>query len=236
MNLRLFALAVVCLSCAAFSAYARPARPIVVELFTAQGCPSCPAADALLKQLVTDPSILPLSFHVTYFDNRGWKDPYAAPANTARQKRYVTMLGVESAYTPHIVVDGAISAVGSDANAVVEAIRIAANSEVPTVPLSITPALAGDGLDVVVGDSEHPIPPDATLYEVHFNRRTITPISAGNNNGLTVENINNVVAFFPVITSPQYFVPTGNVAEDGIAYLLHNSKGHVLGAAYYLKP
>ncbi len=224
--------------CAAFFAsavLAAPTRPVVVELFTSQGCPSCPQADALLKQLAESPAILPLSFHVTYFDDDGWKDPYATPANNKRQQHYLRAVGMDSAFTPHIVVDGLISAAGSNANSVAQAIA-EAQQEQTIIPVSIAPNVAGDGLDVIMGDSENPVPPDSILYEVHFNRSTITPIRAGGNDGLTVENVNNVIAIFPVTISAQYFVPMNSFAEDGIAYLLQSTQGRVLGAAYYMKP
>src|SRR5882724_4797316 len=87
-------------------------RPVVVELFTSQGCSSCPPADAYLRELTKDRDVLALAFHVTYWDRLGWKDPFSLPAATQRQGVYGHRFG-DGSYTPEIVVDGAASMVGS---------------------------------------------------------------------------------------------------------------------------
>src|SRR3954471_20536318 len=88
-------------------------RPIVVELFTSQGCSSCPPANAFLNEMSkgrTD--VLPLAFHVTYWDRLGWKDPFSFEAATTRQARYGHRFG-DGSYTPEMVIDGAVGLVGS---------------------------------------------------------------------------------------------------------------------------
>ncbi|MFD2815302.1 DUF1223 domain-containing protein [Paracoccus aerius] len=87
------------------------ATPVVVELFTSQGCSSCPPADAMLAGLADAPDILPLSFHVDYWDYLGWADSFARPEFTARQERYAHAAGERSVYTPQIIVDGQDTAV-----------------------------------------------------------------------------------------------------------------------------
>ena len=216
-------------------AEAEAKRPTVVELFTAQGCPSCPRADAMLGDIARYPNFLPLSFHVTYFDTEGWKDPYARQENNLRQQRYLAAVGVKEAFTPHMVVDGTISTAGANAQSVAQAIS-EAQAVAVTIPLSIQPSDSQSGLKVKLGDEQTPIPLDSTLYEVHFNQRVFTPIKAGNNEGLTTENVNNVISFMQVPISAEYFVPMARMAGDGIAYLLHNKEGRVIGAAYYLRP
>lgn len=89
-------------------------RPVVVELFTSQGCSSCPPADALLGEVAGRSDVIALAFHVDYWDYIGWKDPFAAPDFTARQKDYVRALGLRGLYTPQMVIDGRLDVVGSD--------------------------------------------------------------------------------------------------------------------------
>src|SRR5260370_21828769 len=81
-------------------------RPIVVELFTSQGCSSCPPADALLAGLASRPEVLALSFHVDYWDRLGWEDPFSSPAAPQRQHRSTELLGPATVHTPHISEDG----------------------------------------------------------------------------------------------------------------------------------
>lgn len=88
-------------------------RPVVVELFTSQGCNSCPPADALLGRLATRPDVLAISLPITYWDMLGWKDTLATEANTRRQKAYAQYMGRGGVYTPQIIVDGVTDVVGS---------------------------------------------------------------------------------------------------------------------------
>lgn len=88
-----------------------PTLPVVVELFTSQGCSSCPSADALLEQLAEEPGVLPLSLHVDYWDYLGWKDSFAQPEFTARQEAYARFAGEHSVYTPQLIIDGKDTAV-----------------------------------------------------------------------------------------------------------------------------
>ncbi|MBC9248215.1 DUF1223 domain-containing protein [Paracoccus sp. 11-3] len=83
-----------------------PSLPVVVELFTSQGCSSCPPADAMLAALANDPNVLPLSFHVDYWDYLGWADSFARPEFTERQELYARAAGERSLYTPQLIVDG----------------------------------------------------------------------------------------------------------------------------------
>src|SRR5215471_15651099 len=111
-------------------------RPIMVELFTSEGCSSCPPADALLAELATRPALLALSFHVDYWDRLGWKDPFSSAAATRRQDRYARLLGLAAVYTPQIVVDGHWQAIGSDRDAVAQALA-EARQAAAAVPMTL---------------------------------------------------------------------------------------------------
>lgn len=136
---------------------ARP--PIVLELFTSQGCSSCPPADALLQRLAGEGGVLVLSRPVTYWDDLGWKDTLALPENTSKQRAYQANLGGRpGVYTPQLVIDGRWGGVGSDERAIRSAMRAAqakpplANIQAARLPggkLSVTVA-GGAGADVVL--------------------------------------------------------------------------------------
>jgi hypothetical protein len=121
--------------------------PVVVELFTSQGCSSCPPAEAFLTDLAHQRrDVLPLAFHVTYWDYLGWKDPYAFDAATVRQRDYARHLGDDGVYTPQMMVDGTTSFVGSNRSNGLKAIEGAAHETV-----SVTVARDGWALRFTVG-------------------------------------------------------------------------------------
>ena len=114
--------AVVLFSAAPSAASAQAQPRAVVELFTSEGCSSCPPADRLLGELAADPSLVALSVHIDYWDYIGWKDTLADPRNTARQKAYAHARGDGRVYTPQAVVNGSLHALGSDKAAIEHAI------------------------------------------------------------------------------------------------------------------
>jgi hypothetical protein len=123
------------------SAAAEPV-PVIVELFTSEGCSSCPPADAFLIELATHPfvaeanaNLITLSEHVDYWDSQGWRDPFSSSSFTARQTAYAEKTGVGDVSTPEMIVDGQIALVGSDRPAALRAITKAA--AVPKAPLAL---------------------------------------------------------------------------------------------------
>lgn len=107
--------------------------PVLLELFTSQGCSACPPADKLLASLAERDNLLVLSFHVSYWDHMGWADPFAIPASTRRQRGYARAMRSRSIYTPQMVVQGHAAAVGSDTERIEALVREAA----PTVALAV---------------------------------------------------------------------------------------------------
>lgn len=134
------------LTFAADTSAAKNPIPILVELFTSEGCSSCPPADVLLQQLdVTQPipgaQLIVLSEHVTYWDQLGWKDPYSSSVVTDRQAAFVSHFGLASSYTPEMVVDGTAEFVGNDSHLVAQAIEKASRSGKVEIHIS---SISGD--------------------------------------------------------------------------------------------
>ena len=168
------------------------ASPVVVELFTSQGCSSCPPADALLGELSKRSDVLALGFHVDYWDYIGWKDPYASKLATKRQKQYAESFKLSFVYTPQMVVNGAIESVGSDRSAIEAAVEKvkAHNSAHPTLMLE---RRADGGLLVHVGAAEAKRP--ATVWLACFDRQRSTVVPRGENAGSTLTNYHIVRHF-----------------------------------------
>lgn len=153
--------------------------PLVVELFTSQGCSSCPPADRLLAKLVADGKaggrqVVPLSFHVDYWNDLGWADPFSLPAWTERQRQYSDALGDRSVYTPELVVGGAAGMVGSQEGRVMKAISEA------VAPAALT-ASASWAKDKVVVTATAPA--DADVVVAVWETHTETDVLRGENSG-----------------------------------------------------
>src|SRR4051794_14302795 len=119
-------------------------RPVLVELFTSEGCSSCPPADRALKflaeqQPVPNALVIPLAFHVDYWDNLGWKDEFSSPLYTRRQELYIRRFGLDSSYTPEMVVDGQAEFIGNDTGRAAKAITAAAVREKGSITVSFDP-------------------------------------------------------------------------------------------------
>jgi hypothetical protein len=161
----------------------------VVELFTSQGCSSCPPAEAFLGELAKRPDLLALELHVDYWDYIGWKDPFASAASTDRQRVYNKRLGRGYVYTPQIVVDGAVEAVGSDRRAVERQIEAARAQPRPHVAVRVFTTGAGRlAVELPQGDTGKLC--DVLL--VGFDPEHMTKVLRGENGGKTLSNYNVV--------------------------------------------
>ncbi len=153
----------------------------VVELFTSQGCSSCPPADAFLGELASREDVLALSFHVDYWDYIGWRDPFASAANTQRQRVYAQRFGLGYVYTPQMVVQGMAQMTGSNRPAVLNGIAQART--MPRVPVEIRST--DGGATVMIGGSDRAEP--SSVWSVVFDRGHETSIKRGENRGRTLK-------------------------------------------------
>jgi hypothetical protein len=211
-------------------------RPVVVELFTSQGCSSCPPADALLSELTGRPDLLALSFHIDYWDYIGWKDPFASAQYTGRQRDYAAKLGLRYVYTPQMVIDGRHDAVGSNRRAVTRAIeKAAAAAAEPAVTVTLAPE---DGGRAILSPGEAP-PGGATVWLVTFDDGHDTQVARGENRGRALHNSNVVRELTALGTwrgEAQSFaldLPAARAAgRGGCAVIVQDGRGGpVLGAA-----
>ena len=195
--------------------------PVVLELFTSQGCSSCPPADALLGQLTGEPGVIALAWHIDYWNNLGWRDPYARREWTQRQQSYAKYLDGE-VYTPALVVNGATMVVGSDQTAVRAAMRQAAPPSVP-VTLRRTPA----GLEAEIGASATPV----TGLLVTYDPEHATHVDAGENLGRRLVEyrvVREAVNLGPVAS--RLNLPAAP-AGSGTVLLVQDASWRVTGAA-----
>jgi hypothetical protein len=199
------------------------APSVVLELFTSEGCSSCPPADDLLAELAADPRVFALSFHVDYWDQLGWPDRFASAENTARQQAYARSLGASGLYTPELVVGGASGFVGSNRSRAHEEIASQLRTP-PQVTLSIQPRLAGaDVLEVVYSVSGAPA--RATVNVALVDREATTQVRAGENAGRTLRHVDVVRAFASSVASSagtlRLKLPSGSrpAGEDVIGFV-----------------
>jgi len=169
---------------------------VIVELFTSEGCSSCPPADALLKELseqqkVKGVQIVALEEHVDYWNHLGWKDPYSAAEFSQRQDDYARMFGSDGVYTPQMVVDGQSEFVGSHSLAAREAIEKAANQPKADIALVAGANTSPDKLSIQIQvKSMNGIAPrgETELWLAVTEKGLQTNVKAGENSGETLKH------------------------------------------------
>jgi len=190
----------------------------VIELFTSQGCSSCPAADKLLSELKNDPSLITLSLPIDYWDYLGWKDTLASPGHTARQKAYSKMRGDREVYTPQVVVNGVLQALGSNRDDIENAVaQSRQKTSTLSVPVQLT--LGDDRLTVTVPKANG----EASAGEVWLcpvSRSVPVGIGRGENRGRTITYTNVVRRWIRLGTwsckSENYSVPVDAIKSTGV--------------------
>lgn len=216
----------------AFAASPPQARPVVLELFTSQGCSSCPPADALLRELSrTRADVLALSFHVTYWDNLGWRDPYSLDIATRRQRAYAATLPSD-VYTPELVIDGRRGVVGSDRRAVDTAIQ-GSRPGAAGAPRVTVHRRNGEAVVEIAGDAAATIESGGFAMLVGYDPEHVTSVGRGENGGRKLVEA-NIVRGVEMLGEWQggarqyrHTLPQG----ERIAVLLQDRDGHIIGAA-----
>jgi hypothetical protein len=218
--------------------------PVLVELFTSEGCSDCPPADALLAKLdatqpISGAQAIVLSEHVTYWNHQGWSDPFSLDAMTERQEDYGRRFGLDSSYTPQMVVDGTEQFVGSNSRALVAAIEKEAKA--PRQNLTIEGAHWSNG---AAEFTVHGTPPfGAKLVAVLAADATHQEVSSGENAGRTLHHtaVVRVMKEFGAEAADgrELKLAGGPLAQKNeangpvriVVFLVDRKAGHVLGAA-----
>ena len=208
-------------------ASAGDARPLkgVVELFTSQGCSSCPPADAVLKELVQQGDVLALSYHVDYWNYLGWTDTLSSKANTERQYGYAQSLGRSGVYTPQAVINGRDHVKGTELGAINGTIAsLSAQGDGLAIPVSAR--MVGKEIEIEIGAGQG----EAEVVAAYFTRREEVEVSKGENAGKTMEYWHSVYDVQSVgmwngqplkLSLPGKFM--GKWKKDGCAILLQRA-------------
>lgn len=221
-HLRTFSLMMFTLVCSG-QAIAEPPPLKVIELFTSQGCSSCPPADALLSELSQEPDILALSYHINYWDYIGWKDPFASEESTHRQRAYNQALGRRNVFTPQMIVQGRYSAVGSRRSEVSTALK---NAE--TKPNSASAIIEGSQLTVDATGSK---PLD--IWLINYQPAGRSNVTRGENRGHTLTH-HNIVRTIKLLarhrgSSAHYTLPAATTLKQAIV-IQEANHGSILAA------
>jgi hypothetical protein len=225
----------------ASSAAAGPddAPPVVVELFTSQGCSSCPPADKFLGELAQRPDVLALAFHVDYWNYIGWTDPFALKLATQRQRDYSQRLALRYVYTPQMVVNGVAEGVGAEPDTILPLIKTAAAVSAPRAVTTLS--RAGDGHLAVHIDAGSPSEP-ASIWLVGFDRERTTSVLRGENEGRTLKDYHVVRSFQEIGTwngaALDLDIAGNAVSGDGsVAVLVQlRGTGRIIGTAALRPP
>jgi hypothetical protein len=214
--------------------------PIVVELFTSEGCSSCPPADAFLKELSAINGVIVLSEHVDYWNRQGWTDPFSSASFTERQQVYSQRLGSE-VYTPQMVVDGRKQFIGSDREAAVAALKEA--SHVSKADMAVSASVDGSRVAVHVNVTGGDPTPEADVLVALTEDDLSTAVTGGENKGRRIDHtgVTRVLstagrtkrgaasnAFDSTLTLKSGWVP-GHMRV--VTFLQSRKDGAILGAA-----
>jgi hypothetical protein len=215
-------------------------RPVVVELFTSEGCSSCPPADAFMNELVKQPSLIGLSFHVDYWDYLGWRDTLALPESTRRQRDYALRRKDGRVYTPQIIVNGLKHVVGSRQS---EVLAIIAEEQKRSPSDFVGIALTGRAEELAIElDAASPglAERQGTLWVMTVAPKLVVTVARGENAGRTISYSNVVRQLIPAGMwhgeARSLTLPRSEVLPDPslccAAILQADNAGPILGAAW----
>jgi hypothetical protein len=206
-------------------------RPSVIELFTSQGCSSCPPAEKIAGELASRPGVLVLTYHVNYWDELGWRDRFGLPDATRRQQGYAAALRSRGVYTPQAIIEGTHDVIGSNRPAIEQELR----GEPSGVPVGLR---VHDGR-VDVDIPAHQKAPTGEVILVTYLRSAVSPIGRGENAGRTIQESNivrSIRSLGPLSGSVQTWqvrvdsLPTD--ATDVAVLVQERAQGAMLGAAH----
>jgi hypothetical protein len=199
-------------------------HPVVLELFTSQGCSSCPPADALLGQLAQRPTVIALAWHVDYWDHLGWRDRFATRTATDRQRAYARQLG-SGVFTPALVVDGTNVVIGSERSSVEAAIEAA-----HPLPVALTLSLAADTVAVEVSAAAGPV----RALRIVYDPEHATDVAAGENDGERLREyrvVREVETLADWDGAARRFIAKPSGPGRGQVFLVQTADLRILGAA-----
>jgi hypothetical protein len=226
------------LSNGAWAGPSAASRPIVVELFTSQGCSDCPAADRLVTELAKQKDVIALSLPITYWDMLGWKDTFATDANTQRQKSYARAMSHSGIYTPQMIIDGRFDVVGNQRDRVMAALAARTNDGIGETFIPVLLGTASGRLEIAIPAAKTRTKPNATIWVMRTLARAAVNIEQG-------ENRNHLLTYTNVVRDLQRAGEWNGEAmkidlplnpakskHDGIAVILQaRDYGPVMGAA-----
>ncbi len=210
---------------------AQAENSVVVELYTSQGCSSCPPADKVLKALSHQENVIALSLNVDYWDYLGWKDDLALPGNTRRQRDYAKMMRSRHVYTPQLMIDGRMDVIGSRRLQVDAAVETHAQTKDEAI---VKAEIAGDNVSVSVAPADKSAR-DSIVWLVGYDASVVKKIGGGENHGRDIE-YSNVVREWRELgkwdgNSSQNFKATKPMGTGGFAVIVQDGKvGPILGA------
>ena len=164
---------------------------VVVELFTSQGCSSCPPADAYMVELARRTDVIALTFPVDYWDYLGWKDTLASPAFSARQRAYSNARGDRQVFTPQMIVNGKKSCIGSDRAQIEKAIQYTSKGR-KTLPVAVNLSEQNGTVTIAVEETPDTTQRDAEIWLLPVLKAQTVPIERGENRGKTITYANVV--------------------------------------------